>query len=433
MSKLHVALLAATAFIGVRSAQAACSINDVRYILRTSGVKGVSLGFLPGLTAPLADIQNAHPTWTIIDLSTNTFASVPTSEIVAPVPNSLPSVAELTPDFELDRKHSYLLTVKGIPGCAGDEPLSSKITIAATLPPPPARDPNAVLANKPTGRYIVLTPSKTRTDSDIYISGLINGANHQKAAYTADVKAQLNYIIKTARPTSGWSPELSIIPSFDFTASTNRASDGNSVTIGTFLRVTSPASAPAWLRREVFEPGFALQADKYFRAKSPLFRFPIYFTTPVVESGNTQFYAQPLVGLEVGAYSSLPAAKDYAAAPAVLPSPDTVLRPFAGVSAYYFVYSGQKPLFSLQSDFIRRWPVIGEPNYSQDSNSKLTLINVGRNPRDYLTLKLQRDLTQYFGFTFQFEYGRLPPIYTLVDRKYSIAITYKAGLKSGLR
>jgi len=146
-----------------------------------------------------------------------------------------------------------------------------------------------------------------------------------------------------------------------------------------------------------------------------------------------QFYAQPLMGVEAGAYSSLPDAKDYATPPAVLPSPDTVLRPFAGMSAYFFIYSGQKPLLSLQGDFIRRWPVVGEPNYSQDSNSKLTLINVGRNPRDYLTLKAQRDVTQYFGFTFQFDYGRLPPIYTLVDHKYSVAITYKAGLKSGVR
>jgi len=432
MYKLRLALLLAIAFNGFRSLQAACSINDVRYILRTSGMKGISLGFFPGLTAPLADLQKAHPSWTIIDLSTNTFASVPTSEIIA-IPDVLPASAELTPDFELDPKHSYLLTVKGIPGCAADEPLSARIAIPKTLPPASAGATTAVPVNKPTGRYIVLTPSKTRTDSDIYISGLVNGASHQEATYTADVKAQLNYVVKTARPESGWSPELSIIPNFDFTASSSRGSDGNAVSIGAFLRVTSPASAPALLRYEVFEPGFALQTDKYFRATAPLFRLPIYFTTPIGGSGNKQFYAQPFMGLEVGTYSSLPATKDYATPPAVLPSPDTVLRPFAGMSAYYFVYSGRKPLFSLQGDFIRRWPVVGEPNYSQDSSGKLTLISVGRNPRDYLTLKAVHDLTQYFGFAFQFDYGRLPPLYTLVDHKYSIAITYKAGLKSGVR
>jgi hypothetical protein len=433
MSKPRLAFLAVAALIGDHSVQAAtCSITDVNYILRSTGVKGISLGFLPGLKASPDDLKNARLMWTIIDLSTNSFASVPTSEISA-IKDVLPSAAELTPDFELDPKHSYLLTVKGIPGCAADEPLSAKITIQTPLPPVRAASPDSSAVNKPTGRYVVLTPSKTRTDSDIYISGLINGAMHQKAAYTADLKAQLNYIVKTARPESGWSPELSVIPNFDFTASTSRGSDGNSVSIGAFLRVTSPASAPVLLRHEVFEPGFAFQTDKYFRAKTPLFRLPIYFTTPIGEWRNTQFYVQPLMGLEVGGYSSLPAAKEYATAPAVLPSPDTVLRPFAGMTAYYFVYAAQKPLFSLQGDFIRRWPVIGEPNYSQDINSQLTLINVGRDPRDHLTLKAQRDLTQYFGFTLQFDYGRLPPLYTLVDHKYSVAITYKAGLKSGVR
>jgi hypothetical protein len=430
MLRLQFAFIAAAALIQVPSVYAACSINNVRYILRTSGVKGITLGFLPGLTASPAEIQNAHPTWTVIDLSTNSFVSVPTWEINAPIPNSRPSAAELTPDFELDPKHSYLLTVKGIPGCAADEPLSAKITVPQSPAPPAGAEPAPVTVGKATGRYLVLTPSKTRTDSDIYISGLINGASHQKASYTADIKAQLNYVVKTAR---GGSPELSIIPNFDFTASTSRGLDGNSVTVGTFLRVTSPASAPAWLRREVFEPGFALQADKYFRARVPLFRLPIYFTTPIIESETGQFYFQPLMGVEAGAYSSLPDAKEYAAAPAIVPALDTVLRPFAGMSAYYFLYSGQKLFVSFQGDFIRRWPTIGEPNYSQDSNSKLTLINVGRNPRDYLTLKLQRDLTQYFGFAFQFDYGRLPPLYTLVDHKYGFAITYKAGLKSGIR
>ena len=30
-------------------------------------------------------------------------------------------------------------------------------------------------------------------------------------------------------------------------------------------------------------------------------------------------------------------------------------------------------------------------------------------------------------------FGRLPPLYTLIDNRYGIAIIYKAGLKSGSR
>jgi hypothetical protein len=399
--------------------------------MSSTGQRDISVAFNPGLKAPLQDLATAKPSWTLIDLSTNTVAAVPRAEITQ-IPNVSPSAAELQPDFDLEPGHSYLVTVKGIPGCGSDEPLSVKVDKFDSLPgvstPPPA---GTVTASKPTGRYFVISPSKARTDSDIYISGMLTGAHHQSPAYTADIKAQLDYVLRSAHSNVGlgWkNPEIAILPNFDFTASTSRGADGNSVSIGAFSRLTATGS---WVAHPILEPGFALQADKYFRAKAPVFRLPIYWVPPVLGTTRTNFYVQPLTGLEVGAYSTLPVAKDYAKAPAMLPRPDSILRPFAGASAYFTVYSTEKkPLFSLQGDFIRRWPIIAEPNYSSDSGSKLTLINIGRNPRDYLTLKLERDLTQFFSFAAEYDYGRLPPLYTLVDRKFTLAIIYKAGFKS---
>src|SRR5258708_1882036 len=70
-----------------------------------------------------------------------------------------------------------------------------------------------------------LTTTKPTPPPDIHTPVQRSDKSHHTAPSTADVKAQLNYIVKTARPESGWSPELSMIPNFDFTASTSRSSD----------------------------------------------------------------------------------------------------------------------------------------------------------------------------------------------------------------
>jgi hypothetical protein len=182
------------------------------------------------------------------------------------------------------------------------------------------------------------------------------------ASYTADIKTQLDYILTQA---SDETPELAVLPYFDFTASTNPKRDGNSVTFGTALRI-------AWADQVVplrfldlytmLEPGGAVQADPDFRVIEPLFRLPVYAIPRVLSKGPFVAYLQPTLGIEAGGSTKMPSSADYAPVPAILPIPGAIFRLFAGGSLYVNVNkksktgSGTKTIFSSETDYIF-WPV----------------------------------------------------------------------------
>jgi hypothetical protein len=343
-----------------------------------------------------------------------------------------PIEADLPLSTLLDYNHDYFLTVFGLTGC---DPANPPFAIIKFNLPPSA--PLIPSSQKPTPKGFALSPSKARTDSDIYLSGLVTGATGQKAAYTADIKTQLNYIVRQAHDNS---PEFAILPSFDFTASTNTKQDGNSVTFGIAARYAWAKQVAPLSALDLFtllEPGGAVQTDPYFRAIEPVFRLPIYALPKPHQWGPVVIYLEPMFGIEAGESTKMPSPGDYTKAPATLPSPGGIFRPFVGGSLYIDVNkkskkgSGTKAIFSLETDYINRWPIMAEPVFSQASTGKLTLLGIGTQPRGYVITKIERDIGSYFSIALEHDYGELPPLYTKVDNKYSISLTYKAGLKAG--
>jgi len=368
--------------------------------------------------------------WEVIDTTAGSVFHIkaPATLTGADVPLSLP----------LDPNHKYALTAFGLPGCDPDKPPVAMIAgvHAVGLGPSPPLLPSA---RTTAGPRFAVSPSKARTDSDLYLSGLITGATGQKAAYTADIKTQFDYVLRQAHDNQ---PQLSLLPSFDFTASTNSKQNGNSVTFGLAVR-------SAWAQRvgplgaldmhTVLEPGGAVQADPYFRVIEPVFRLPIYALTTPQQWGPFLIYLQPMFGTEAGESTKMPSPSDYATVPAGLPGTRGIFRLFAGGTLLINVNknsktgSGTKTIFSLETDYINRWPMTAEPLFSQASTGKLLLLGIGTQPRGYVTTKIERDLGSYFSIALEHDYGELPPLYTKVDNKYCVSLTYKASLKAGAK
>jgi hypothetical protein len=411
------------------SAPQACSFAEVKF-QQGAGEPEILVLFNVGPQ------QGSGPVdWEVIDATNGSVFHIKTPALQGNLTG-----ADLWLAVPLDADHKYFLTVFGLPGCDPDKPPIANVLIikvsALKSPSVPSQHPREASASN-SGHGLILSPSKARTDSDLYFSGLLSGATGQKAAYTADIKTQLNYVLIQA---SDQTPELALLPSFDFTASTNPKQNGNSVTFGTALRIAwADQVAPLSFVHSytMLEPGAVVQTDPDFRVIEPIFRLPIYAIPRALQSGPFVAYFQPTFGIEAGGSTKMPSAGDYATLPAKLPTTDTIFRPFAGANLYINVNkksktgSGTKTIFSLETDYINRWPIFAEPVFSQASTGKLMLLGVGTQPRGYVTSKIERDLGSYFSIAVQYDYGKLPPLYTKVDNKYSISLTYKAGLKAG--
>jgi hypothetical protein len=433
MRRLLILFLAAAVFAAFARAQQknvlpACSFSEANY-QQGKGALEVHVGF----AVNPASAKKPPVDWELIDATSGSVIHIKTP---APLDQS-----DLWLPTPLDVDHKYFVTVFGLPGCSPDKPPIASVTIpksSTTIPPsvPSSHASNGSPASN-AGHGLILSPSKARTDSDLYLSGLLTGATGQKAAYTADIKTQLDYILRQA---SEASPELALLPSFDFTASTNPKQDGNSLTFGTALRIAWADQVPPLSFFHLYtllEPGGAVEADPSFRVIEPIARVPIYAIPKALLSGPFVAYFQPTFGIEAGGSTKMPSTGDYAALPTTLPKTGTVFRPFAGANLYVNFNkksktgSGTKTIFSLETDYINRWPIVGEPIFSQASTGKLLLLGIGTQPRGYVTTKVERDLGSYFSIASEYDYGKLPPLYTKVDNKYSLSLTYKAALKAG--
>ena len=107
-----------------------------------------------------------------------------------------------------------------------------------------------------------------------------------------------------------------------------------------------------------------------------------------------------------------------------------IVRPTAGLHVYLNLFKQASPgrQAFVESEYIRRWPLIGEPMFSELPSGALQLTSVGTNPRDNVNSKLEYDFGDYFGVTLQYNYGALPPVFTKVDNQYTIGFVLKTGL-----
>jgi hypothetical protein len=85
---------------------------------------------------------------------------------------------------------------------------------------------------------------------------------------------------------------------------------------------------------------------------------------------------------------------------------------------------------SLNTTWTRRWPLIGEVAFKTNkagASPQFLPVGVGTGPRDYVKPSFALALNDYFSLTASYEYGSLPPKYSLINSKFTFGVTIKAN------
>jgi hypothetical protein len=83
---------------------------------------------------------------------------------------------------------------------------------------------------------------------------------------------------------------------------------------------------------------------------------------------------------------------------------------------------------ALEANGGRRWLLRNEVSIDTDKNGNTIAVISNTKPKDYVKNSLTIGVTDYLGITFSHEYGRLPPLYKLLDNKMTVGLTYKVIL-----
>lgn len=315
--------------------------------------------------------------------------------------------AELHYTAPLNARDTYILSIPKLTfnGCKPKKLAFTTLTILTPTPAgQPPKKPSPFVDSKSTGR----------ADSDLYIAGQLEGAKGSSAVKTLDAKIQVPLGVSLFRKNQD------LVPFFDFKVSSNRKADADSLKLGALIR--SPFIVDKkWLRDIVWDTEGRLEGNKNFRNMNGIWANAFHFLPPVIGSGKAQLFFQPFVGLEVGGNLR---------SPVELAEHRRIARATTGASAYlnFFTGNGLVDAISLQTDYVRRWPLLGEIYFTEDDKKKLIPLFIGRNPRDYVQTKVQFEMSKYFAVTIGHEYGSLPPNFKLVDNKYSVGFVYKKRL-----
>jgi hypothetical protein len=315
--------------------------------------------------------------------------------------------AELHYTHPLKASDTYILSIPGLTfnGCKPTKLAFTTVVIPKPLPPgqqPP--EPSPFVDSKSNGR----------ADSDIYVAGQLEGAKGSSAVKTLDAKIQLPLGIRLFRKNQD------LVPFLDFKASSNSKADADAVKLGALIR--SPFNVnKRWLTNVVWDTEGRLEGNKNFRNVNGIWANSLHFLPSVIGSGKAQLFLQPFVGFELGGNLRSPVrAAEHRG----------IARATAGASAYlnFFTGNGLIDAISLQTDYVRRWPLRGEISFTEDDDKELIPLFIGRNPRDYVQSKVQFEMSKYFAITIGHEYGALPPNFKLIDNKYSVGFVYKKRL-----
>jgi hypothetical protein len=274
------------------------------------------------------------------------------------------------------------------------------------------------------------TPSTNRDDSDFYLSPTIDGASGTGASYTLDTKLQLRkaLVAPSFGGSASYSPAIFFIPGVDAKISSNPKEDSNSVLFQAPLEIVSiinPRSHPTLssiIPSIVTQPAFVIESDKRFHDINAIFSDSEFIVLHTFGSDWLKFSPEPMIGFETGSNLKAQETDTYPAA---------ILRADVGMHLGINVFKPKKskPLFYIETDYIRRILLNPEPIYKTDSKGNYILVAVGTQPRDHVNVKLSYDLTAYVGFSLAYENGRLPPVYTQVSSKYTFGITFKGQLQ----
>jgi len=388
---------------GLSIAAAQCQDAALQAAVADQASKTISLVLFPRITNADQVVASNPGKWTIVDISPSPTAPPPqiASVVLAAdrlYPNNFLSASlDYTGTFDITRR--YVLS-------------NVDLTFNGCKPPNPPS--TAVLFELKKQSVLVSTKANGEADSDIYLAGQLEGSHKTRANQTADIKVEIPFSHRFL------GRDRDIAPFFNLKASNSKKSDADSLKFGGLIRSTY-GFRHFGLRNVSWETDGRIEADRRFGNVNALWGNTLYLIPPLVgESKNLKVLAflQPLVGFELGHNLK---------SPLKLAEDRTLARATAGGSLYLLFNTGNKYLdsISFQTDYIRRWPLRSEVTFTEDDKGNLLPLFFGRNPRDYVTSKIEFNVNDFFGIAVGYDYGRLPPNFKLVDSHFTLGFVYK--------
>lgn len=396
----------------------------------------ISLNFGAGFDVPAfttADFDNARfnrakdpANYRIVDFSTGRPIDVVYVEIEKPtVANELPSTAVLflDPSVRLRSDHLYHIYVTGL--TYGGKPAAPPPQAAIQLPPV------AAVASRPEGRpesrdavlgeeSIAATAAESREDANLYISGEVSGARGTTFLKSIDLKFEYPFRKVIGRRVHSFKPF------FELKSASGPKADPDAMKFGLNWEF------PAWryrgenlkvpIRRIVTRVAPQFEADKDFDNVNFTVDNRFRLLSRTYAAKRSTVYFRPFVGQEVGANlkSPLPGAEG-----------QFIYRALIGTTLHAVFPIGKPALdsISFEGDYTRRWLLRSEVGLDSDDDGNPQLLVLGKGPRDYLDTSFNLNFTKALALTISYEYGRLPPLFKLVDSKTTIGLTYKIKFK----
>lgn len=266
--------------------------------------------------------------------------------------------------------------------------------------------------------------SGSRDDADIYISGQLSGARKKKTQYTAEVKLEPNL-----KRTSG-ARIVKYGPSFELLASTVPDADPDSLKLGFYISFFPwTRSGYAGTRRAVpikWKNTFALESNRNFTNTNYLWDTRFTYVAKTYKtgercSGSACIYFRPFMGQELGVNLK---------SPVVEARRKLIYRPYFGasLSAAVPIKAGIKEMI-FDVSYIRRFLLKKEVTFSEDNDENLIVERFGRSPKDLVRTTLQFNFNDFWGAKITHEYGSVPPLYKLLDNKFSVGLTFLGEVK----
>ncbi len=182
------------------------------------------------------------------------------------------------------------------------------------------------------------------------------------------------------------------------------------------LGQTLNASGP--FRNLIWRNTPELESDRAFDNTNTLLQSKFLLPArPILE----KLYFTPVVGAEVGKNFESPLREARGNAVARLLGGTSLQLPIS-------VAGNTLDRVVLTASYERRWPLSPEVYFRATGASQLLAARFGTNPEDHVEVNLNFMFKNNFGAFLGYEYGSLPPKFTLVDHKLTIGIVYKAAI-----
>ena len=363
--------------------------------------------------------EQGNARWSLYDVDANAgvgLVNVTSSDYGSPgqLPSAAANAVYLKTATGVFAHHVLALSVSGLHtiGCTDVEDEAQ-----------PALGPFKVDAGAGGPASPLLSPSTNRSDSELYVAPTIDGTAGTKPAYTLDLKFQPRFslVAPLVGGHSGYRPGINFIPGIDFKASSNPKEDGSSVTIQApfeFLALHPVAALARAFPALIVRAGPALEADKTFAVRNLILSAVANVRLGGLSHGAIGVAAVPEFGVETG---------KRLVGPEGIPDA-SVLRWLVGGQLTFTVMppAAKKPLLSVLLVYTHRDLTHDEPRFASAGQST-TLQSTDSRAREHVSLTIAYTVSPLIDLSAAYEYGELPPLFTLVNSKYTFGVTFKGA------